>query len=293
MPIDGGPPRPFTIGGLRPDGVVVSPDGKRMLVSGYGPSGYALYAVNSDGSGLRWLSADVGRYGEPSWSPDGRLVAFHQVGTGTTTPQSIWVMAADGTQERKIFDFPLGDGAPWAPAWSPDSTRLAVMGSKPDPGAWVIDVASDTNRRVLSDQLFALAWSPDSERLVADPWGPVTNYPDGTSSISSSVVVINADGSGRRDIHTGVVGTWSPSGDIVLSSRLVLSDTGEERPSTFKGIARTFGPDGQHLITEDGDTVFVYDRHWCGRPLVDVDGPYAHWFAWAGPSQVLVRVHNH
>jgi hypothetical protein len=70
---------------------------------------------------------------------------------------------------------------------------------------------------------------------------------------------------------------------------VVISDTGQERPYTFSGLARTFAPDGEHLITEDPSGVLVYDRQWCGRLLVMVDGRNVRWLGWAGPARVLVE----
>lgn len=283
VPLDGGLPQKFAIGDLDPVDVLAAPDGRQMLVWA---SDGSLYSVNDDGSGRQRLDIPFLLLREAAWSPDGRWIAWHQRAEGTT-PDSVWVMAPDGSQRRMIFEFPPGGGDASPPRWSPDSTRVAVTGS----GAWVIDIASGTNRRVFSDPMFTLAWSPGSDRLVADLWGPKTVQPDGTTSFPTEIVVINADGTGRHDLRNGNLGTWAPSGDIVLVSREVISDSGEERPFTFRGLARTFAPDGEHLVTEDGPTVFIYDRAWCGQPLVDVDGPYDHWFGWAGPSRVLVRVH--
>ena len=118
----------------------------------------------------------------------------------------------------------------------------------------------------------------------------MTVHPDGTSSYYTSIVVIDADSGAQRTIHSGAIGTWGPSGDIVLDTKKVISDTGEEKPYTFKGVSREFSPDGAHLVTEWGNTIFIYDRDWCGRALINVENPYPHWLGWAGPTRILVRV---
>jgi sugar lactone lactonase YvrE len=77
-------------------------------------SGGEIYAINADGSNLRYLTTGL----DPALSPDGQWVAF----TRWDNPQngalgSLWVINIDGTGERVI----LGDiRQPKSPIWSPD-----------------------------------------------------------------------------------------------------------------------------------------------------------------------------
>ena len=83
-------------------------------------SGGAIYAVDSDGSDLRYLTTGM----DPALSPDGQWVAFTRWDdTQNGAFGSLWVINADGTGEHVI----LNDvRQPKAPTWSPDGTQIAI-----------------------------------------------------------------------------------------------------------------------------------------------------------------------
>jgi TolB protein len=103
--------------------VAWSPDGSRMLLlrsglsqggtSGGGRKNYVV-VMNADGSGLRRLTRSAGINGAtPSWSPDGRNVAFASVRDGNP---EIYVMNVDGSRQRNLTRHPGYDSDPaWAP----------------------------------------------------------------------------------------------------------------------------------------------------------------------------------
>jgi len=106
------------------------PDSTRFYRGVYDPSGTRLAIVGSvdgvseiftatNGGGLKRLTKD--RYIDvgPSWSPDGRQIAF--VSDRTGGPQ-IYVMNADGSGVRRLtFDGSYNT----SPAWSPDGEWIA------------------------------------------------------------------------------------------------------------------------------------------------------------------------
>jgi Tol biopolymer transport system component len=95
-----------------------SPDGMTVAFLSYRDDAWNVYRMNPDGTGLSRLS-DTGIPDSPNsfaWSPDGTKIAYTQGG-------SILVMNADGTDVRKVADFPAYGvgGIAWRPI--PDPKR--------------------------------------------------------------------------------------------------------------------------------------------------------------------------
>jgi Tol biopolymer transport system component len=82
--------------------------------------------MNADGSGLRRLTRNPAVDADPTWSPDGRRIAFESKRGGNF---DIYVMNADGSGQRRLTQSG-GD-----PAWSPDGRRIAFVG---DSGIYVM-----------------------------------------------------------------------------------------------------------------------------------------------------------
>ena len=79
-----------------------------------------IYVMNADGSDQRRLTHFGDFDGVPTWSPDGKQLAFY-----THLSYSKWIiqaMDADGSNQRALTDNDACDGAPF---WSPDGTRIA------------------------------------------------------------------------------------------------------------------------------------------------------------------------
>jgi TolB protein len=91
----------------RDTGPVWSPDGKRVAFTRRQHDHWELYVVDADGRNLTRLTdtperpnGQPGSSAAPAWSPDGKSIAFFTDRTGTW---EIWVMRANGSQQKPMF----------------------------------------------------------------------------------------------------------------------------------------------------------------------------------------------
>jgi dipeptidyl aminopeptidase/acylaminoacyl peptidase len=104
-----------------PDGTTIAFTGSRDATS---PGPYpeqGTYLMSSDGSDVRRLTAadaeEEYEFYRAEWSPDGTKLA-------TTFRGNVWIVAADGTDERNLTEF-AQDAL--VPRWSPDGSRVMYV----------------------------------------------------------------------------------------------------------------------------------------------------------------------
>ena len=113
------------------------------------------------------------RVGSPAPSPDGKWVVFslsEPAYDEKKETSDLWIVAADGSAPPRRLT--AGKGSESAPAWSPDSRRIAFAARRDDDEVnqvYVLDVAGGGEaRRLTSSPLSARApkWSPDGRSLA-------------------------------------------------------------------------------------------------------------------------------
>jgi Tol biopolymer transport system component/DNA-binding winged helix-turn-helix (wHTH) protein len=127
MPSLGGVPKQLTEFGSHP---VWSPDGQWLAFQsvsspdlGATPVGNAnIWIVSSHGGSAKQVTQNGSPFGSqflPSWSPDGKRIAFLNFDTITS---EVWSIAVDGTQIQAITDRKSGDKS-W-PTYAPDGKSI-------------------------------------------------------------------------------------------------------------------------------------------------------------------------
>jgi TolB protein len=131
--------------------------------------------MDADGGNRRRLTGNEAFDGSPSWSPDGRRIAFTRTGgLGTDRARGgIFVMDADGQNELQVSRTPRRsfDVQPeWSrPAWSPDGRWIAFVSDRSDRDEheneiYVMETNGDQVRRLTENEVWDLepAWRPGS-----------------------------------------------------------------------------------------------------------------------------------
>jgi Tol biopolymer transport system component len=160
-------------------GMEWSPDGFFYFAGGPKPGGLDVYKIRPDGTGLTQLTETPEIENDVSLAEDGSLVAYSRITRIKNFPKpQIWVMNADGTGQRMVYDggpelgahgqFPIGA---YDPEFSPDNSKVIFSRSntKTDNFGWgghdicVINI-DGTGLKVLTAGTSAVQAVPDWTR---------------------------------------------------------------------------------------------------------------------------------
>ena len=147
------------------------PDSSQLLASWAAPpANRRLWSLSILGGNPQQMS-DEGW--SASVSPDGSQIVFLKGAAFAEAGQEIWLMRADGADQRKLMSFPEGGFA--SPVWSPDGRWIAYMKFKHGPNNeehWIelFNLKQGTKRVVLSETRldgWGFIWLPDGRLLYA------------------------------------------------------------------------------------------------------------------------------
>jgi dipeptidyl aminopeptidase/acylaminoacyl peptidase len=172
---------------------------------------FESYVINADGSGERNLTREWGIDNGPSWSPDGRKIAF---GSSRDGNPEIYVMNANGTGARRLTRNPAADNDSW---WSPDGRRIAFVRESGGSSAIYVMNADGSGQRRLTGNGRHPHWSPDG-RMIAFARRLSANW---------EIYVMDADGSRQRNL------TRTPKGNE--ESHFAWAPRQEKRRSSMRG----------------------------------------------------------
>ncbi|MGQ0541687.1 MAG: beta-sandwich domain-containing protein [Blastocatellia bacterium] len=223
-----------------------SPDGTKILYV----RNYSMCVMNADGTNkIQLATPPQGSHEHPVWSPDGSQIAYEV--TDHFTSSLIYVMNADGNNQRQLTFVGYSDGVDW----SPDGNKIVF--SRLDFSGQNIYVmnADGTGQTAIPQHCVSNVypnWSPDGSKIAFSCYNDLAFAP-------AVICTMNANGSnaacityekGRDDFYP----SWSPD-----SSRLTFSGWGY---STGYSQIYVIKADGTNLVQVTQNAFNSFDPDW-------------------------------
>lgn len=246
----------------------------RIVAIGTRTGSKEVYMLDSDGGGIRQLTADRSISLSPAWSPDGSRIAYTSFRRGYP---DIYVIDLRSNNRACIANYP---GINMAGAFSPAGGELLMVLSKDgNPEVYVKDLGGGRLTRLTNTPRAGEAsptWSPDGSQ--------VAYVSDLSGTGSPQIYVMGRSGGSRRLTSRGrenVSPDWGPNGWIVYASRrsgaysvcMINPQSGEDR-EIAGGDASYEDPcwasDGRHVVCtrQEGRTKRLYMLDTMGDPAL-------------------------
>ena len=185
-----------------------------------------IYVMNDDGTQVQRLTNNPLYDAIPMWSPDGRTIAFmrdlYSAGVGKGQQYDLFIMKADGSNQRNLTDHPALDVKP---SWSPDGRHLAFTSSRS--GRWEIHIMD-----ILSGSVKQLTDSAKRDGYAGSPdWSPNGKqiaYELALRGQGRHIYIMDADGKNAKPLTKAAqllipgqaimrfAPLWSPDGQQIL-----------------------------------------------------------------------------
>ncbi len=227
--------------------ITVTKDAKKQNI-------YRLAIADSDGYNEQILYETNMPIVRPTWSPDGKTLAYVSYATGK--PQ-IYAQNIFTKQTQQLTNF---NGSNLSPSWSPDGRRMAMSLSKDgDPELYVMDLATKRLTRITRSYGADLEpdWTPDGRHLIftSDRGGRPQIYKIAVSDSGAAGKATRVTFDGKENLRPSI----SPDGKRIAMVnntdgiyRIAVLDTEAQQLSILTegqlDESPSFAPNGNMLI---------------------------------------------
>jgi dipeptidyl aminopeptidase/acylaminoacyl peptidase len=198
------------------------------------------------------------RVGSPAVSPDGRWAVFSLTEPAYDERKEVvdlWIVPVDGSAKARRLT--SGKGNESAPAWSPDSRRVAFVARRDEDEVsqvYVLDLDGGEARRVSASPLAARqpAWSPDGTSILFQ----AGSYPGAADAdANKKIAAERKDAKSRvRIFDTFPIRRWDRWLDDTQTHLFVVSAEGDGKPRDLLAGTQLVGGPGFGGPTGEGST---------------------------------------
>lgn len=198
-----------------------------------------LYLMNGQEKRVAsFIGPTLGFASPPTWSPDGRCIAYVTHESGDF---QIYIIGNDGRGKEMLAR------SATLPSWSPDSRRIVYVGDtyKGEQSIFLTHLDGQGVERLVRDATYPL-WSPDGEWIayILDPRG------------ESDIYLMDSEGKLQRRLTEGpekeYLPVWSPDGNQIaylrressgqLELRVVKADGSQDKSLALLGTYYLLSP---------------------------------------------------